>query len=95
MVVIQTPCISLISNIMKDKWEHYIPIEHAVLFSQKSLTNLMEYNSFQKIDSKTFGANAPISEIPEPYKTAYDTLAKKTNNGSTLIAKYKLNGEDI
>ena len=31
--------------------------------------------------SPTFGANAPISEIPEPYKTAYDTLAKKTNNG--------------
>ena len=80
---------------MKDKCEHYLPIEHVVLFSQKSLTNLMEYNGFQKIASKTFGANAPILTIPEPYKTAYDTLAKKTNNGCTLIAKFKLNGEDI
>jgi len=92
-VIIQTPCIGLLSNIFADKWEHLLPIEHVVLFSQSSLHNFMNNHGFREIVSKSFGANAPISIIPDPYKKAYDLLAKKTNNGSTQISVFELIGE--
>jgi hypothetical protein len=33
----------------------------------------------------SFGANAPGSSIPQPYKRAFDALAKATDNGATQI----------
>jgi hypothetical protein len=39
----------------------------------------------------SFGANAPSPKIPRPYKSAYDQLAKQTDNGATqvLLCKWR------
>lgn len=65
-------------------------MEHVVLYSEGSLKMVMDRFGFQPVSVKSFGANAHIQVIPEPYKSAYDSLAKQTNNGATQLGYFKL-----
>lgn len=86
MVIVQTPRAGIISESLKDKWEHFLPIEHVILYTRESLTKLFKNAGFKLLKASSFGANAPLNVIPEPYKSAFDRLAKKTDNGSTQTA---------
>jgi 2-polyprenyl-3-methyl-5-hydroxy-6-metoxy-1,4-benzoquinol methylase len=92
-VVVQTPRIGLLSDSLQEAWEHFLPFEHVVLHTRKSLIRLFEQAGFRMVSVCSFGANAPVGVVPEPYKTAVDRMAKETDNGSTQVARFTL--EDV
>ena len=89
-VVLQTPRIGLLTESLREAWEHFLPFEHVVLYTRQSLIRLFEQAGFRLVAVGSFGANAPVSAVPEPYKTAVDRLAKVTDNGSTQVARFIL-----
>jgi len=84
-VVVQTPRIGLLAEVLGDRFEHYLPIEHVHLFSRESLVGAIEKAGFRVHRVASFGANAPPGRVPDPYKGAYDRLAKLTDNGATQL----------
>ena len=92
--MIQTPRVGILSDSLEDKWQHFLPFEHLILYSRESLVKLFSDAGFQLLKISSFGANAPSNDIPEPYKSAFDRLAKQTDNGSTQVARFIL-GKDI
>jgi SAM-dependent methyltransferase len=88
--VLQTPRTGLLTESLREVWEHFLPFEHVVLYTRQSLIRLFEQAGFRLVAVSSFGANAPVSAVPEPYKTAVDRLAKVTDNGSTQVARFML-----
>lgn len=91
-VLIQTPMLGLLSERLGEQFEHYLPIEHLHLFPRHALLELFESAGFSHVNSKSFGANAPTEIVPHPYKQAYDSLAKLTDNGATQVALFQWEG---
>jgi 2-polyprenyl-3-methyl-5-hydroxy-6-metoxy-1,4-benzoquinol methylase len=84
-LLLQTPRVGLLSDILQDSFEHYLPIEHIHLFPRQTLIDCMTSIGYSVTKAMSFGANAPSSKIPRPYKSAYDQLAKRTDNGATQV----------
>ena len=84
-LLLQTPRIGLLSDVLEESFEHYLPIEHIHLFPRQTLVDCMIPMGFSVSTAMSFGANAPSSKIPRPYKSAYDQLAKRTDNGATQV----------
>ncbi|HWY62797.1 MAG TPA: class I SAM-dependent methyltransferase [Rhizomicrobium sp.] len=84
-ILLQTPRTGLLSDILAEAFEHYLPIEHIHLFPRDTLINCMTPLGFRIIKAMSFGANAPATKVPRPYKSAYDQLAKRTDNGATQV----------
>jgi 2-polyprenyl-3-methyl-5-hydroxy-6-metoxy-1,4-benzoquinol methylase len=84
-LLLQTPRVGLLSDILEESFEHYLPIEHIHLFPRQTLIDCMTPMGFSITKAMSFGANAPSSKIPRPYKSAYDQLAKRTDNGATQV----------
>jgi SAM-dependent methyltransferase len=89
-IIVQTPRVGILSEMLKENWEHFLPLEHLVLYTRESLLFLFRKFGFHPIKAWSFGGNAPSGIIPKPYKNAYDTLAKKTDNGSTQVVHFIL-----
>ena len=87
-IIVQTPRIGILSDSLKDEWQHFLPFEHVILYSRESLVKLFSDAGFQLLKISSFGANAPSNIIPEPYKSTFDWLAKLTDNGSTQVAHF-------
>lgn len=88
-VVVQTPMLGLLSDVLGEAFEHYLPFEHIHLFPRQALSGLFESAGFQTTKTVSFGANAPITKIPNPNKEAYDRLAKLTDNGATQVVLFR------
>lgn len=88
-VLVQTPRVGFLSDSYKEEFQHYLPIEHIHLFSRETLLKLFEKIGFKVIKTGSFGANAPITKVPEPYKSIFDKLAKITDNGATQLALFE------
>jgi 2-polyprenyl-3-methyl-5-hydroxy-6-metoxy-1,4-benzoquinol methylase len=84
-ILLQTPRIGLLSDILGEAFEHYLPIEHIHLFPRETLINCMTPMGYGITKAMSFGANAPAAKIARPYKPAYDQLAKLTDNGATQV----------
>jgi hypothetical protein len=84
-LLLQTPRVGLLSDILEESFEHYLPIEHIHLFPRQTLVDCMAPMGFSVSKAMSFGANAPSAKIPRPYKSAYDQLAKATDNGATQV----------
>jgi 2-polyprenyl-3-methyl-5-hydroxy-6-metoxy-1,4-benzoquinol methylase len=84
-VLIQTPRIGLLAKHLRGRFEHYLPLEHLHLFPRETLTQLAHDEGFMVKRTRSFGANAPPQRIQQPYKAAYDALAKQTDNGATQL----------
>ena len=84
-LLLQTPRVGLLSDILGEAFEHYLPIEHIHLFPRETLINCMTPMGYSVAKAMSFGANAPAAKIPRPYKLAYDQLAKRTDNGATQV----------
>jgi SAM-dependent methyltransferase len=87
-IIVQTPRAGIFPEILKEDWEHFLPLEHLVLYTRESLLFLFGRFGFHPIRAWSFGGNAPSGVIPNPYKNAYDTLAKRTDNGSTQVVHF-------
>jgi hypothetical protein len=57
-----------------------------------SLIKLFEDEGFFCLKQASFGANALISHVSEPYKTIYDKLAKKLDFGATQVLLFETKG---
>jgi len=84
-LLLQTPRVGLLSDVLEESFEHYLPIEHIHLFPRQTLVDCMTPIGFSVSKAMSFGANAPSAKIPRPYKSAYDQLAKRTDNGATQV----------
>lgn len=84
-ILLETPRVGLLSDIMGERFEHYLPIEHLHLFTRGALVATAERAGLTVLAARSFGANAPAARIPEPFKQAYDALAKASDNGATQI----------
>lgn len=89
-VVVQTPRVGILSESLRENWEHFLPLEHVILYTREALIALFDEFGFHVRKAGSFGGNAPPNLIPNPYKNAYDSLAKRTDNGSTQIAHFAL-----
>ncbi len=90
IVVVQTPRVGILSDALGESWEHFLPLEHVVLYTRESLLAIFGEFGFHLRKVGSFGGNAPAHRVPNPYKNAYDILAKRTDNGSTQIACFIL-----
>ena len=90
-VIVETPRVGIISDTLKDKWEHFLLFEHVILYTRKALVKLSSNAGFRLLKISSFGANAPLNVIPQHYKNAFDNLAKQTDNGSTQVAYFVSN----
>jgi 2-polyprenyl-3-methyl-5-hydroxy-6-metoxy-1,4-benzoquinol methylase len=84
-ILLQTPRAGLLSDALGESFEHYLPIEHIHLFPRETLVNCMLPMGYRITKAMSFGANAPAAKIARPYKSAYDQLAKMTDNGATQV----------
>lgn len=84
-VLIQTPRIGLLAAGLRERFEHYLPLEHLHLFPRERLEALAAEEGLAVVAARSFGANAPARHVPAPYKNAYDALAKATDNGATQL----------
>ena len=90
MVLIQTPHFNELAALLKKTFAHYLVVEHIHLFSRKALITLLESEGFECLAQSSFGANAYEKYVSEPYKTAYDKLAKKYDFGATQVLYFRL-----
>jgi SAM-dependent methyltransferase len=84
-LLMQTPRVGLLAEALGERFEHYLPLEHLHLFTRDALCTAGEQAGFEVARCASFGANAPGEQIPQPYKLAYDRLAKATDNGATQL----------
>jgi len=89
-VLVQTPNFGELAIYMGDAYAHYLVVEHLHLFSRRALINLFEDEGFLCLAQASFGANAFIKHVGEPYKTAYDKLAKRFDFGATQVLLFGL-----
>jgi 2-polyprenyl-3-methyl-5-hydroxy-6-metoxy-1,4-benzoquinol methylase len=87
-LLVETPRMGLLSAELREEFEHYLPFEHVHLFPRETLIRLFAEQGLEAIARASFGANAPQERIPQPYKTAFDLLAKATDNGSTQLVLF-------
>jgi 2-polyprenyl-3-methyl-5-hydroxy-6-metoxy-1,4-benzoquinol methylase len=87
-ILIQTPRMGLLSEKLGVTFEHYLPLEHVHLFRRETLVRLLADHGLGVDRAASFGANAPPDLVADPYKAAYDTLAKATDNGATQIVLF-------
>jgi 2-polyprenyl-3-methyl-5-hydroxy-6-metoxy-1,4-benzoquinol methylase len=87
-ILVQTPRVGLLSAELDDLFEHYLPLEHVHLFRRETLLKLFAEHGFEVLATASFGANAPEELVPKPYKTAFDQLAKVTDNGATQLVLF-------
>lgn len=59
LVVLQTPRVGLLANALMESWEHFLPLEHVILYTRESLLALFGKFGFVPIKSTSFGGNAP------------------------------------
>ncbi len=93
LLLIQTPRVGLLSEILGERFAHYLPIEHIHLFPRESLVRFFESFGFHLRRGASFGANVPSGIIPSPYKEACDRLAKVTDHGATQIMLFQWEGK--
>ncbi|MBK8761692.1 MAG: hypothetical protein IPM03_14955 [Sulfuritalea sp.] len=89
-MLVQTPNFGELAIYMGDAYAHYLVVEHLHLFSRKALIELFEEEGFICLAQASFGANAFINHVGEPYKMAYDKLAKKFDFGATQVLLFGL-----
>jgi hypothetical protein len=90
-VLIQTPCANLYPEMLGPLWHHFLPVQHLQLPTREGITQQFLLYGFELLKGTSFGANAPPSVIPQPYKKLFDTLAKRSDQGSTQILRFKRN----
>lgn len=83
--VLETPNTGILSELFKERWAHYLPLQHVHLFNTTNLTSLLDQNGFKIINLITFGANCPKEFVQEPYKGVFDKLVKRLGIGSTMV----------
>jgi hypothetical protein len=89
-LVVQTPRIGILSECLGEFFEHYLPFEHIHLFPRATFVRVFEEVGFKSQKLASFGANAPATKIPAPYKRAFDRLAKSTDQGATQVGLFRL-----
>ncbi|MBI5233606.1 MAG: class I SAM-dependent methyltransferase [Deltaproteobacteria bacterium] len=91
-LIIQTPCTGIISELFKENWLYYLPIQHIHLFSQGSLFRLILDMGFSIVSWVRFGSCNPKGSIPDVNKKAMDTIAKRMGIGDTIAVRARRTG---
>jgi hypothetical protein len=76
------------AQILGPKWHHFLPVQHLQLPSREGILRQFDRYGFTAVQVASFGANAPGSIIPQPYKQLFDTLAKLGDLGSTQLIRF-------
>lgn len=92
LLLIQTPRVGLLSEILGERFAHYLPVEHVHLFPRESLVRFLQDFGFRLLRAASFGANVPAEVIPSPYKEACDRLAKVSDQGATQVLLFQWEG---
>ncbi len=85
LLVIQTPRFGSLAEQFGDTWPHLLPVQHLSVASKEGMVQCARRANLVLKAYKSFGANAPASQVAERYKRAYDTLAKKLDFGDVQI----------
>jgi len=89
-VLVQTPRSDIYGDVLGAQWHHFLPVQHLQLPSRQGITLQFKQYGFDLIKNASFGANAPPSLIPHPYKALFDKLVKNGDLGSTQILLFQL-----
>jgi len=89
-ILIQTPRMGRLSEAYGPTFEHYLPFEHVHLYRRETLVWLFEKHGFSVEAAASFGGNVPVERVPQPYKRAFDQLAKATDEGATQLMLFRL-----
>ena len=88
-VLVQTPRSDLYADALGSLWHHFLPVQHLQLPSRLGIVLQFGRYGFKLVKGSSFGANAPPSVIPDPYKSLFDRLAKIGDLGSTQILLFQ------
>ncbi len=87
-VIVQTPRAHLHARLLGERWHHFLPVQHLQLPSREGILQQFDAYGFTASQVGSFGANAPGSLIPQPYKELFDGLAKEADLGSTQLIRF-------
>jgi len=88
-VLVQTPRCDVFGDALGSHWHHFLPVQHLQLPSRRGIVLQFKQYGFDLIKSASFGANAPPSVIPHPYKALFDKLVKNGDMGCTQILLFQ------
>jgi 2-polyprenyl-3-methyl-5-hydroxy-6-metoxy-1,4-benzoquinol methylase len=84
-LIIQTPCRGVIAEAYGSSWCHYVPPQHVHIFNQNSLFYLLVACGFHIVKSVRYGSGTQRGTLPDRYKAAFDTVAKRPGIGDTIV----------
>lgn len=84
-IVIQTPRFGTLGELFGENWPHLLPVQHLNIASKEGMQIFAREMGLIINTHCSFGANAPSAVIPQPYKRAFDQLAKKLDFGEVQI----------
>jgi len=84
-IMLQTPRFGILAEYFGKTWPHLLPVQHLSVASKEGMEACARRLGLIIETHKSFGANAPISMVNQPYKRAYDQLAKKLDFGEVQI----------
>lgn len=88
-ILLQTPRVGTLSEEFEEHWSHLLPVQHLSLASKEGMLAFARRKGFIIEKHMSFGGNAPSSAVPQPYKGAYDRLAKKLDFGDVQLVSLK------
>lgn len=86
-LLVQTPHVGLLADRLGPCFVHYMPVQHVHLFRRRTLVRLFAAVGMRCVAAASFGASA--QSIPQPFKAAYDALAKHVDEGATQLALFE------
>lgn len=91
-LLLQTPCIGLISAAFGAQWRNYIYPQHVHLFSERGLRAWLREHGFRTLRRVRFGSGNTAGTIPAPAKRLADRMAKWSGAGDTVALRARIPG---
>ncbi|MDE1919356.1 MAG: class I SAM-dependent methyltransferase [Patescibacteria group bacterium] len=88
-ILLETPRVGALSEQFGEHWPHLLPVQHLSLASKEGMQKFARRMWLMIEKHVSFGGNAPGSVVPQPYKGAYDRLAKKLDFGDVQLVTLK------
>lgn len=84
-ILLETPRFGVLGEFSGKNWPHLLPVQHLSVASKEGMQKLVRRIGLKIDKHRSFGANAPSSIVPQPYKKIFDQVAKKLDFGDVQI----------
>lgn len=88
-IFLETPRFGALGELYGENWPHLLPVQHLSVASKEGMEKFAKRLGLTVDKYCSFGANAPGTLVPQPYKRIFDQLAKKLSFGDVQILSLK------